>query len=108
MGEHHVAKHLGLPHLIEIVETTHLEVEQAVLWPSSSPLSRGIASLRVFDIIDVDKGRQPQAVRVSQTESLAQIAIGGYTIVSFSIAHPACGVGFLEMNVHHHMFVFVR
>jgi len=57
VGEHHVAKHLGLPHLIEIVETTHLEVEQAVLWPSSSPLSRGIASLRVFDIIDIDKDR---------------------------------------------------
>ena len=76
MGEHHVAKHLGLPHLIEIVKTTHLEVKQAVLWPSSSPLSRGIARLRVFDIIDSRNTRDASNSVASESVNTVLKVIG--------------------------------
>ena len=95
MGQHDIAGHLRLITRIEIVQTTHLHVQLAILHPSAVPLAGGSAALRVLDVVEIGIGGHTPLSRITHTERLAQIAVVRQTIATIHIAKPAGGIGLL-------------
>ena len=104
MGYLQVAVDFPFVFVVDIVQTTHLQIHFAVCIPIIAPFAGGVGGAGVFDVVGIAVGRQAEAVGEAQPEQSSLVSVAK-AVTGFGVEYPSYLVFFFQHYVHNQIFV---